>query len=426
MSLTVDTPGPIRPPRVIDLSPNVILAAVVIASILYLKVPLDSLAVLMFLGAGFVLLFRSPTTGLQILVKHWFILMIPGFCLLSTLWSDYPPQTLRFSIQLLLTFMIAIAVGRLISPRSAVKIMYFVMLVAVLDNIANGVVRSDGAWMGIYSSKNHFATEMALFTLLSTALALDPTINRPLRMLALACVPVGLILVVLGQAFGALLVTPPALLTVATGLLLRRFGGWQKVAFLVVVTLLFLASIVLFVFYWEQMFGNLLIYSGKDSTLTGRTDIWAIGLQVISERPFFGVGFGAFWVEGNPIPEAIWEEFGILTKSGFTFHNLYITNAVEIGIVGVAFQVVAIFMGFFLLLRWVIIRPRAENCFFLGYMVTMIMLSPVESPLFFQFLSPSLVTIIAIVYGVRSWESIGREPTSAPTRSSGGATPSES
>ena len=113
-------------------------------------------------------------------------------------------------------------------------------------------------------------------------------------------------------------------------------------------------------------------------------------------------------------------------ESGFTFHNLYITNAVEIGLVGVAIQVMVIFMGFFLLLRWVIIRPRAENCFFLPYLVTMIMLSPVESPLFFQFLSPSLVTIIAIVYGVRSWESVGREPTSAPTRSSGGARPSES
>ena len=38
--------------------------------------------------------------------------------------------------------------------------------------------------------------------------------------------------------------------------------------------------------------------TGKDPTLTGRTDLWATGMEFISEHPWQGVGFHAFWVKG--------------------------------------------------------------------------------------------------------------------------------
>ena len=34
--------------------------------------------------------------------------------------------------------------------------------------------------------------------------------------------------------------------------------------------------------------------TGKDITLTGRTDLWTVALVQISERPLLGVGFQAF------------------------------------------------------------------------------------------------------------------------------------
>ena len=78
--------------------------------------------------------------------------------------------------------------------------------------------------------------------------------------------------------------------------------------------------------------------TGKDVTLTGRTDLWAVAFQEIAERPLLGVGFQAFWVHGNPLAEQLWAQFGISGRGGFHFHNTLISNTVEIGLLGAALQ----------------------------------------------------------------------------------------
>ncbi len=44
---------------------------------------------------------------------------------------------------------------------------------------------------------------------------------------------------------------------------------------------------------------GLLSAAGKDASLSGRTELWHVVLQQISERPILGTGFGAFWREGR-------------------------------------------------------------------------------------------------------------------------------
>ena len=73
---------------------------------------------------------------------------------------------------------------------------------------------------------------------------------------------------------------------------------------------------------------------GKDATLTGRTYLWAEGLAAARENPFLGVGYQAYWVQGFPEAERLWEEFYIGSRSGFHFHNTYIEVLVELGFVG--------------------------------------------------------------------------------------------
>jgi hypothetical protein len=84
----------------------------------------------------------------------------------------------------------------------------------------------------------------------------------------------------------------------------------------------------------------ILAATGKDITLTGRTDLWRVGLEQIAERPWLGQGYQAFWQPGNPEAEHLWRAFGIESRTGFHFHNLYLSNAVEIGIPGAALQAV--------------------------------------------------------------------------------------
>ena len=72
----------------------------------------------------------------------------------------------------------------------------------------------------------------------------------------------------------------------------------------------------------------------KNTTLTGRTYLWAQGLAESKQAPLLGVGYQAYWVQGFPGPERLWEKFYIASRSGFHFHDTYIETLVELGYVG--------------------------------------------------------------------------------------------
>lgn len=73
---------------------------------------------------------------------------------------------------------------------------------------------------------------------------------------------------------------------------------------------------------------------GKDSTLTGRTYLWAQGIAAGNQNPLGGTGYYAYWVQGFPEAERLWYEFYIATRTGFHFHNTYIELYVELGFIG--------------------------------------------------------------------------------------------
>ena len=73
---------------------------------------------------------------------------------------------------------------------------------------------------------------------------------------------------------------------------------------------------------------------GKDSTLTGRTELWADAQYYFSKRPLLGVGYQAFWQIDNPRAVRLWLVNYEAVGAGFNFHNLYFNTAVELGLAG--------------------------------------------------------------------------------------------
>jgi O-antigen ligase len=78
-----------------------------------------------------------------------------------------------------------------------------------------------------------------------------------------------------------------------------------------------------------------------DPTLTGRTEIWALVIERIAERPLLGYGWMAFWgaYEANPIaadvPLTSWIS-GVFLNSG---HNGYLDMALEAGLIGLVLSI---------------------------------------------------------------------------------------
>ncbi|MEO7199522.1 MAG: O-antigen ligase family protein, partial [Dokdonella sp.] len=75
--------------------------------------------------------------------------------------------------------------------------------------------------------------------------------------------------------------------------------------------------------------------TGKDATLTGRTDIWTLIRESIRVHPWLGTGYGAYWTgpnEGSP-------SYEFIARMNFypaSAHNGYLEIVNELGVVGIA------------------------------------------------------------------------------------------
>jgi len=113
------------------------------------------------------------------------------------------------------------------------------------------------------------------------------------------------------------------LLLYHTETLARYIGGHLK------------AITVSFVLLYLLLYDSLVEISasivGRDTTLTGRTDIWRPLLDFASQSPILGVGYGGFWAPGNLELEELFSPQFILAQS----HNGYLAVYVELGIIGI-------------------------------------------------------------------------------------------
>jgi O-antigen ligase len=75
--------------------------------------------------------------------------------------------------------------------------------------------------------------------------------------------------------------------------------------------------------------------TGKDMSLTGRTEIWAILSEHISYRPFLGSGYAAYWTAG-PVPGA--DSYAFVWRMGSFYpgsaHNGYLEIVNDLGWAG--------------------------------------------------------------------------------------------
>lgn len=74
---------------------------------------------------------------------------------------------------------------------------------------------------------------------------------------------------------------------------------------------------------------------GRDSSMSGRDELWRAMLEKASEAPLLGHGWGAFWTEGKG-------RTIVSTWNPRQSHNAYIDIAVDLGLVGLAFVVLMV------------------------------------------------------------------------------------
>ncbi len=375
-----------------------VLAVLAIAGLALIPA-IGKLGAVLFLAAGVGLILLRPADIIKTATQNWLVLLLPAFCVFSFIWSREPTLSLRFGLQLLATVAIALAIYRRLSPRAFCLTLFGCLGALMVASLLFGNVRSDiGAWTGIYGSKNALAGAASMFVVVSLGVALNSRHRPILRIVAIGGFFLGFALVILAQSVSALGLLPPTLIVMLL-LVGSRSLGRLRATVICTFALLFLAILTLVVqANSSAVMAYVLETTGKDVTLTGRTELWAVALNLISERPLLGVGYQAFWVKGHADAEALWAIFGIDSRGGFNFHNMYLSNAVEIGILGVLLQTVMLLGSAILTAIWAMRTANAVPALLFALSFMVLMGSLVEVPLFFQFSLRTIIVFATFAY----------------------------
>ena len=141
---------------------------------------------------------------------------------------------------------------------------------------------------------------------------------------------------------------------------------------------------------------------GRDATLTGRVELWAMLPSFIEDRLWLGYGFGAFWVETSPRVDMIWNAIGWQAPHA---HNGWLDLLLELGIVGVALAAIQVLLVLVKSIRAVVRGqdPDAQYLLLMGFVLLLMNLA--ESNL----VRPANIIWVSLVISVVALSKIGKE-----------------
>lgn len=315
----------------------VVAAVSVTVMILAYSTLFGQISILAMYALWFPLVVIGHKSVLQGYRSFLFIFALPGLAFLSTFWSDYPPVTLRASIQYLTMVTCAVIAARVCSLRDFARGMVLGVTMVLLYSLAFGHYAFDYmdqsyAFAGLFGSKN----QVGLYASVGIYFAYITWIaRRDTRLVRLAMLAASLLFVYclwISKSATSIITLFGAVVAVSVLHLIARLPTRFRRAAIVMAFAVLPAVMALA--YLANVDALVLGAFGKDSTLTGRTYLWSEGIRFGSEVPTFGLGYQAFWVQGRVDAERLWHEFYIGTRSGFHFHNVYIETFVELGFAG--------------------------------------------------------------------------------------------
>ncbi|KRE97105.1 hypothetical protein ASG89_30075 [Paenibacillus sp. Soil766] len=180
-----------------------------------------------------------------------------------------------------------------------------------------------GSWKGIYVHKNFLGRFMVLSCILQFIFAIRKGRYR-LFFWLMFCL--SFVLVLLSSSLTALLTF---LIIIVTYFLLKIYqrNTWEVVPIVILLSALTISFGYLMMNYSDFIFDSI----GKDVTLTGRTVLWSAIIEKISERPFFGYGYGGFWTGWDGESASVWLQAGWMAPHA---HNGFLELMLDIGIIG--------------------------------------------------------------------------------------------
>lgn len=359
------------------------------------------LALLALVGVYGVVFVRD---NLRALIPLAPLLVFPALTIASTLWSDAPGTTLRYSIQFTISMVAGVLIARRTPGPALIGAVFAAFLLAGVLSILNPRtefmdMHGTVVFLGQFGSKNEMAMAASLLALSATAAMLDRRQPLIVRLAAVGGLGLAGVLIAMARSSGATISIIVAGAAYAGVALLSRFGPAVRVLALVTV-LLAAVPVGMVVSDMAKSTDTLAVKLGKDTTLTGRTYLWERAGGYIRAKPVLGHGFQAFWRQGNLEAEGLWRYAKVAARKGFNFHNQYVEILVDLGWTGLVVFLATVVASFVALVRRVLISPTPTVGFAFAVFFYLMLRTPMESALLGTFNFVACTLFMACTVGL--------------------------
>lgn len=307
--------------------------------------------------------------------KNKYIWLLLGVCALSSFWSVDPDTTTRRVFGLIGTTFFGVYLASRYTLKEQLKLCAYMLAISAIacflvvflfPQYGLGADEHARAWRGIYSQKNILGRRFVLSGAIFFFLAMTTRQNR--WVLWLGYITSGILVLCSSSttSLGNLLIVTGAFPVYQRVL---RFRYTTLIPTLTFISTMSLAFYVLFVTYADQILGSI----GKDTTLTGRSEIWPAVLEMIEKKPLLGYGYGAFWF-GSDTSGATYvqESVGWTTPSA---HNGFLDLWLAVGLIGVLIFIAGLLSSFFKAIYLIRLNKMVENNVWLLIYLTFLAIS---------------------------------------------------
>ena len=274
------------------------------------------------------LLVIHPSRQLLHALRPRLLWLLPLYALVSIAWSGAAAISFRRTVALVGTSVFGLYLA---SRYSRATLLHLLLVVAVMTSVLSLLISvalpayaidDTGAWQGVFGQKNQLGQFMAL----SAMLWLIAAVRFRRYLLPGIFGALAIVLLVLSRSATAIVIFTTLIATLMLARLLRvRF----RLALPIIVLLLALGG------YFAVRAASdptaVLGLLGRDSSLTGRTQLWGLVWHMIQERPWFGYGYGGFWLGFDGPSAPVWLATGWNPPSA---HNGLLDLLLDLGFVG--------------------------------------------------------------------------------------------
>ncbi|MEH2162122.1 MAG: O-antigen ligase [Nostoc sp.] len=184
------------------------------------------------------------------------------------------------------------------------------------------------------------------------------------------------------------------------------FQIWRWSYKVMIPTLILVATISQILYFWLSNDADILFTSlGKDSTLTGRTELWPLVMDMIWKHPWLGYGYGGFWQGWDGESAYIWRGSGWMPNHP---HNGYLALCLDLGFLGLALFFLGFCRSYLKGFSWVRSSKTALNIWPLLHMTYIALASLTESALV-ESNSLNWMLYVAACLSVRTTDGIKRK-----------------